>query len=79
MRNGSHAATALALALALALAPFGCTSWSNLTHGPAANQSSGPVIGQPAPEIEGPDCDGAVFKLSDARGQVVLLDFWGNW
>lgn len=37
------------------------------------------AVGMPAPEIEGPDLDGVAFKLSDYRGKVVLLDFWGNW
>jgi hypothetical protein len=36
-------------------------------------------IGGTAPEIEGPDLDGVSFKLSDYRGKVVLLDFWGYW
>jgi hypothetical protein len=36
-------------------------------------------IGRPAPEIEGEDVDGVKFKLSDYRGKVVLLDFWGFW
>lgn len=36
-------------------------------------------IGMTAPEIEGDDLDGASFKLSDYRGQVVFLDFWGDW
>ncbi len=40
---------------------------------------SGPQVGQLAPEIEGQDLDGRKFKLSDYRGRVVLLDFWGNW
>jgi peroxiredoxin len=31
------------------------------------------------PEIEGEDLDGQPFKLSDYRGKVVLLAFWGNW
>jgi len=35
--------------------------------------------GKAAPEIEGEDTDGKKFKLSDYRGKVVLLDFWGNW
>jgi hypothetical protein len=35
--------------------------------------------GKPAPEIAGEDVDGARFKLSDYRGKVVLLDFWGHW
>ncbi|HTU19360.1 MAG TPA: hypothetical protein VMG10_14965 [Gemmataceae bacterium] len=38
-----------------------------------------PIVGKPAPEIEGEDIDGKLFKLSDYRGKVVLLDFWGNW
>lgn len=33
----------------------------------------------PALEIEAADTDGVDFKLSDYRGKVVLLDFWGNW
>jgi hypothetical protein len=37
------------------------------------------VIGKVAPEIEGEDIDGKRFKLSDYRGKVVVLDFWGNW
>jgi hypothetical protein len=36
-------------------------------------------IGKPAPEIEWDDIDGKAFKLSDYKGKVVLLDFWGNW
>lgn len=35
--------------------------------------------GKTAPEVEGEDLDGKSFKLSDYRGKVVLLDFWGNW
>ncbi len=36
-------------------------------------------IGKVAPEIEGEDIDGKRMKLSDYRGKVVLLDFWGHW
>jgi hypothetical protein len=36
-------------------------------------------IGMEAPDIEGEDAEGTHFKLSDYRGKVVLLDFWGNW
>jgi peroxiredoxin len=39
----------------------------------------GPQIGNPAPEIEGDDLDGKPMKLSDFRGKVVVLDFWGDW
>jgi len=37
------------------------------------------AIGKLAPEISGVDVDGRKFKLSDYRGKVVVLDFWGDW
>lgn len=37
------------------------------------------AIGQVAPEIIAGDLDGVEFKLSDYRGKVVMLDFWGDW
>ncbi len=37
------------------------------------------VVGCEAPEIEGFDQDGKRFRLSDYRGKVVLLPFWGIW
>ena len=36
-------------------------------------------VGKNAPDIEGRDLDGVEFALSDYKGKVVLLDFWGNW
>lgn len=36
-------------------------------------------VGKEAPIIAGLDLDDKEFKLSDYRGKVVLLDFWGNW
>jgi AhpC/TSA family len=37
------------------------------------------TIGKVAPEIEGEDVGGRKFRLSDYRGKVVVLDFWGHW
>lgn len=37
------------------------------------------AVGKSAPEIASADLDKVEFKLSDYRGKVVLLDFWGNW
>ena len=36
-------------------------------------------IGDVAPDIVGVDAEGVEFKLSDYRGQVVVVDFWGFW
>jgi hypothetical protein len=33
------------------------------------------AVGRPAPEVEGPDVDGMPLRLSDHRGEVVLLIF----
>ncbi len=35
--------------------------------------------GMEAPDIQGSDQDGVAFKLSDYRGRVVFIDFWGDW
>jgi hypothetical protein len=37
------------------------------------------VPGKPAPDFTARDVDGVEFKLSDYKGKVVLLDFWGFW
>jgi hypothetical protein len=37
------------------------------------------AIGKVVPEIAGEDIDGRPMKLSEFRGKVVMLDFWGDW
>ena len=37
------------------------------------------AIGAIAPELEFPNPDGKMLKLSDLRGKVVLIDFWASW
>lgn len=36
-------------------------------------------VGKLAPEIKGEDIHGKPMKLSDFRGKVVVLTFWGHW
>jgi AhpC/TSA family len=66
---------------AVASAPAGRPA----AKGPAARPGgTGPrveglAVGNLAPDIENEDLDGETFKLSDYRGKVVMLDFWGNW
>lgn len=37
------------------------------------------VVGKVAPDFEAVDGEGKKFKLSDYRGKLVMLDFWGFW
>ena len=53
-------------------------TWSEATAGPLF-QLRNLYIGALAPDIEGVDLNGVAFKLSDYRGKVVVLDFWGDW
>ncbi len=50
-------------------------------HAEAASQPAqgGFEIGQTAPEIEGQDIEGKPMKLSEFRGKVVVINFWGFW
>jgi hypothetical protein len=45
----------------------------------AETKTPAPSVGDAAPEIEGVDLAGTNFKLSEYRGKVVVLDFWGDW
>ena len=36
-------------------------------------------VGMTAPDFEAIDQDGVAYKLSDYKGKVVVLDFWGIW
>ncbi|HEX8353475.1 MAG TPA: cytochrome c biogenesis protein/redoxin, partial [Pyrinomonadaceae bacterium] len=52
-------------------------------NGPAQN-AQGPAGGappdaEPAPDVELTTTDGKPLKLSELRGQVVLLNFWATW
>lgn len=37
------------------------------------------LIGKPAPELELPDVNGKMVKLSSFKGKYVLVDFWASW
>jgi hypothetical protein len=53
-------------------------TWADAVDGPLF-QLQNLYIGATAPDIEAEDLNGVSFKLSDYRGKVVVLDFWGNW
>jgi thiol-disulfide isomerase/thioredoxin len=50
---------------------------------PAPEVPMGTIVAEPtmvlAPSMDLPTIDGKRFKLSDARGQVVVVNFWATW
>lgn len=56
---------------------------ANITFGKLAKSSIFEIqnlsVGKAAPDIAGEDTEGTKFKLSDYRGKVVMLSFWGTW
>ncbi|MBL1218130.1 MAG: hypothetical protein D8M59_11615 [Planctomycetes bacterium] len=67
------------------LGPYANVKWRESTYGAIANSYLNPhpaealAVGAVAPEIEGTNHEGKPMKLSDYRGTVIMLDFWGNW
>jgi peroxiredoxin len=45
----------------------------------AANAKSFALVGKPAPDFSLKDFDQQSFSLSNQRGHVVVLAFWGTW
>ena len=60
------------------LAKYPTTNYAKRAKG-AIFEAENLQIGMVAPEITGPDHEGNTFKLTEYRGKVVVLDFWGFW
>jgi len=45
----------------------------------SGNPKVGTNVGDLAPDIELSSPDGKVYKLSELRGSIVLIDFWASW
>ncbi len=51
-----------------------------LSTGVSFSQSQiGLNVGDKAPELIGKSFTGETYKLSDTKGQIVLIDFWASW
>ncbi len=87
----SCAAVTLVLALWLAALPAACAlrpalptgqpaATATPTRPPAPTRRPGPaVVGQEAPDFSFPTVEGQTARLSDYRGQVVLVNLWATW
>lgn len=66
-------------------ADYGELRWRAITYEEIATAYLEPhgeaklAVGEVAPDIDGVGIDGRPMKLSDHRGKVVVLDFWGDW
>ena len=64
---------------------YGDLAFRDTTYGAMASAMLSPhskdslSVGQQAPQISGADVHGHPFQLTDHRGKIVLLDFWGDW
>jgi thiol-disulfide isomerase/thioredoxin len=65
--------------LAAAIALFGFQQMKTDTHKAADDQVAVLNIGDKAPELAFKDPEGNIRKLSDLRGNIVLIDFWASW
>ncbi len=65
------------------IAEYGETSNGTTTYGKLAERTLFELenlqLGMVAPDFEATDENGAKWKLSDYRGKVVVVDFWGFW
>jgi peroxiredoxin len=65
----------IVVAVLVLLGVAGYTLFKNLT--PFDMQR--PAVGESAPEISLKDLSGSMVRLSDYRGKLVLVNFWGSW
>jgi peroxiredoxin len=47
--------------------------------GGSSSGTESALVGNPAPDIQLDLLDGKTFRLSETRGEVVVLDFWASW
>jgi peroxiredoxin len=61
--------------------PDGQGSLSDRAAAELARVKNIPILkpGNPAPQISGKDLDGQPIKLSDYRGKIVVMVYWGSW
>src|SRR3982751_591327 len=74
-RIGRYSPLALGLVLALVIAGIW---WTQRDAAPGA-ASLPQMAGEPAPDVMLTLLDGSPLRLSDLRGNVVVVNFWASW
>jgi peroxiredoxin len=74
-RIGRSSPLVLGLLLALVVAGI----WWTQRDAPPGAASLGQMAGEPAPDVTLTLLDGSPLRLSDLRGQVVVVNFWASW
>ncbi|MBX9654235.1 TlpA family protein disulfide reductase [bacterium] len=52
---------------------------SESSEGDGSSGQESALVGKPAPGFELDHVDGGKFRLADAKGSIVVLDFWASW
>jgi cytochrome c biogenesis protein CcmG, thiol:disulfide interchange protein DsbE len=77
-RANSRALLSLAAGLALIAASLVGFWWLGRNES-STTVAKGSLEGQPAPDFALDDLEGRTVRLSDLRGQVVLVNLWATW
>lgn len=87
--NGARRLAAVALAAIATIALTGCStaadgsddggSGTGFVSGDGSILLLEPAVREPAPDIVGPLLGGGDWRLSDDRGEVVVLNVWASW
>ncbi len=65
--------------VALFTITMGVALYYTLKKNRPSDQESGLTVGARAPEFALRDLQGKTVRLTDQKGQVVLIDFWATW
>lgn len=66
-------------ALSISISPITAFASGDEDEAVSTAPEVGTDIGDLAPDIEMTGPDGKSYKLSELRGQIVLIDFWASW
>ncbi len=75
----SPTANAIYLGVGVALLLGAAWAMWGVPHGSISRAGGRPLVGQPAPDFRLPLLDGGDFALREARGDVIVLNFWASW